>query len=821
MPPTGTYRLQLHAGFDFDAAAAVVPYVATLGVSHLYLSPILQAAPGSMHGYDVVDHTRLSEDLGGRPAYDRLCAAARAAGLGILVDVVPNHMAVPTPAHLNAPLWSLLREGLASPYAAWFDVDWAAEDDTILMPILGAEPEEVIAAGEVVLATDGGPGGDERVLRYFDQELPVAAGTEELDLPELLAAQHYRLVHWREGQQRLNYRRFFDVTSLIAIRVEDPSVFDATHALLLELYAAGQVDAFRIDHPDGLADPAGYLQRLADATDGAWVVAEKILEGAETVPADWRCAGTTGYDALLRVQQVFVDPGGETPLTTLWHELSNDTTPLADLVIEAKAQVVRDVLAAEVNRLVRDIARVLPTHDDTEVRVALGELLISMDRYRAYLVPGAPPDPVAVEVVRDAARRARELLVRDDYPALRTVVGLVTGTDLPPGVSAAENPDVADVVVRFQQTCGPVMAKGIEDTAFYRYARLSGLNEVGGDPGRVGLDPEEFHDFAQRLLATTPATMTAGSTHDTKRSEDVRARLSVLSELPAEWATWTARARELGGPHRRRGVDGATEYLIWQTLVGAWPIGSDRMSTYVEKAVRESKARTTWTDPDETYEAAVSRLVDGILADADVHRHLQDWVTATSAATRANVLGQKLLQLLMPGVPDCYQGTELLDLSLVDPDNRRPVDFADRTKRLSRLDAGAAPADLSDEKLLLTSRVLRLRREHPEWFTGEHASYAVLPTSTSHALAVGRGGALGVEVVGVATRRSVALQAGGGWRAATVEVPPGSWRNALGDGIFAVADTGTLLLTDVLRDLPVAVLVRVRDDAPDVPEVPA
>ena len=807
MPPSGTYRLQLHAGFDFDAAAGVVPYLAGLGGSHLYLSPILQAAPGSMHGYDVVDHTRLSDDLGGRPAYDRLCAAARAAGLGILVDVVPNHMAVPTPAYLNAPLWSVLRDGLGSAYAGWFDIDWAAEDDTILMPILGTEVDEVIASGALAIGHDGGALGDETVLRYFDQELPVAPGTEVLELPDLIAAQHYRLTNWREGQQRLNYRRFFDVTSLIAIRVEDPVVFDATHAVLLDLFRAGQIDAFRIDHPDGLADPAGYLARLADATDGTWVVAEKILEGAETLPVDWRCAGTTGYDALLRVQQVFVDPVGEAPLTTLWHEQSNDTTTLADLVIEAKAQVVRDVLAPEINRLVRDVDRILPVTDAAEVRVALGELLISMDRYRAYLTPGAPADQAAVEVVREAARRARELLAREDFPALRTVVGLVTGTDLPPGATTTD-PDVADVIVRFQQTCGPVMAKGIEDTAFYRYARLSGLNEVGGDPGEVGLDPEDFHDFAQRLLATSPATMTAGSTHDTKRSEDVRARLSVLSELPAEWSAWLTRARELGAPYRRRGVDGATEYLIWQTLVGTWPIGPDRVHPYVEKAVRESKARTTWTDPDETYEAAVSRLVDGILADPAVHRHLDDWVATAGPAARVNTLGQKVAQLLLPGVPDSYQGTELVDLSLVDPDNRRPVDFADRASRLARLDAGAPIEDLSDEKLLVTSRLLRIRRDHPEWFTGEQATYAALPTSTTHALAIGRGDASGVHVVGVATRRSVALAAGGGWRAATLDLPAGQWRNALGDNVFDVGEAGTLLLSDVLRDQPVAVLVR-------------
>ncbi len=804
--PTSTYRLQVHEGFGFDAAAEVVEQLAALGVGVVYLSPVLRAVPGSVHGYDVVDHRVVSPDAGGRDALDRLATHAHEAGLGIVVDVVPNHMAVPVPEHLNAPLWAVLREGRESAYAHWFDVDWDAEDGRILMPLLGSEPAEAIEAGEITLAADGGPGADETVVRYFDHELPVAAGTEGMPLPELLDAQHYRLTSWREARTRLNYRRFFDVTSLIAIRVEDPDVFDATHELLLSLHAGGTVDGFRIDHPDGLADPRGYLDRLADRTGDAWVVVEKILEGEETLQPSWRCAGTTGYDALLRVQQVFVDPAGEEPLTRLWHEQSNDLTPLEDLLVEAKAQVVQDVLPAEVGRLTRDLDRILHGHDLDEVRLAVGELLIAMDRYRAYIVPGEEPDPTAVGVLRDAARRARTNLARDDFPALHTVIGVLAGVSLPAGASTTD-PDIADVIVRFQQTCGPVMAKGIEDTAFYRYARLTGLNEVGGDPGRIGMPPEELHAFCAHVLATSPTTMTAGSTHDTKRSEDVRARLSVLSELPEEWRSWMERARELGASHRRRGVDGATEYLVWQSLVGAWPISPERFAGYVEKAVRESKARTTWTDPDETYESAVGRLVDGLMADLVVHDHIASWVLLTSEPARVNTLGQKAIQLLMPGVPDVYQGTELVDLSLVDPDNRRPVDYAERAARLARLDAGSPPADLSDEKLLVTSRILRLRRAHPEWFTGEEATYAAVPASSEHALAFSRGDASGPAVVAVATRLSVALERAGGWGSHTVAVPSGRWENLL-TGQVHVSGEGGLSLATLLETLPVAVLVR-------------
>ena len=414
--PTATYRLQVHAGFGFDAAAEHTAYLASLGVSHLYLSPVLQAAPGSMHGYDVLDHTRISEEAGGREAFQRLVTACREAGLGIVVDVVPNHMTVPEPTHLNAPFWSLLRDGRRSPYAGWFDVDWVAEEQRILMPVLGGTVEQAIERGDVTLADDGGPTGHEWVLRHYGDEFPVAPGTETLPLHELVEAQAYRLSSWREAGEALNYRRFFDVTSLVAVRVEDPVVFMATHALLLSLNGHGEVDGFRIDHPDGLADPAGYLERLADATGDSWVVVEKILEGEERLPEDWRCAGTTGYDALLRVQQVLTSSAGADALDRLWADAAPDRVALDDVVAEAKRLVVDDVQAAEVDRLMRLVRRVLPGDvDHGALRRALEALLVSMDRYRAYVVPGRGVDPEQAAVI-DARRRPRPGAARAERP---------------------------------------------------------------------------------------------------------------------------------------------------------------------------------------------------------------------------------------------------------------------------------------------------------------------------------------------------------------------------------------------------------------------
>ncbi|HEV7172518.1 malto-oligosyltrehalose synthase [Pedococcus sp.] len=813
--PTSTYRFQIQPAFTFEQAAQQVDYLAALGISHAYLSPVLEPAPGSTHGYDVVSHDVLNEEAGGAAGFDALATAARAHGLGLVVDVVPNHMTTPTPAWLNHPWWLLLRDGRESDHARWFDVDWDAEDGRVLVPVLGQSLEAVLAAGELSLDKDGGRHGDEVVVRYYDHVFPVRPGTESLELADLVAAQCYRLCDWREGGTRLNYRRFFDVTTLAAIRVEDPEVFDQSHRLLLEEFRAGSIDGFRIDHPDGLASPAGYLAMLAEATGDAWVVAEKILEGHEQLPDDWRCAGTTGYDTLLRVQQVFVDPAGAEPLNDLLTELAGEPQDLSVMVQAAKRQVVAQVQAAEVNRLMRLLVRVLPGEDQAALRRALEALLVAMDRYRAYLAPGGPADPAQLQVLAQAEARAAAYLEDGDLDALALVGQLAAGGTVPQagaGSEAARD----ELMVRFQQTCGPVMAKAVEDTAFYRYARLTGLNEVGGDPARFGVGAKELHAFAGHQLESWPTTMTTLSTHDTKRSEDVRARLSVLSELPNEWRTWVLRARDLVQAQRRPALDAATEYFLWQTLVGAWPISAQRLQTYATKAIREAKLHTDWLDPDEGYESAVSAWVEAVTTDTAIAAHVEEWVSRTADAARAVLLGQKLVQLVMPGVPDVYQGTELVDLSLVDPDNRRPVDFGPCRERLTRLDGGAAPDDLDDEKLLVTSRALRLRRDHPEWFTAPGATYAAVPTSTDHALALGRGDGEGIHLVAVATRLAQRLTTTGGWGDGVVRLPTGAWEDALtGRSVTTDAD-GEARLDALLADLPVALLVRhgslVRDE---------
>lgn len=839
--PVSTYRLQLGPDLTFDDAARQVPYLADLGVTHLYLSPVLQAAPGSTHGYDVVDHDRVSAELGGRAGLDRLAAAARSAGLGVVLDVVPNHMAVPTPAWHNRALWSVLAHGPDSPYASWFDVDWSAGDGAVLMPVLGARLGDALAAGDLVLdevdvpgPDDGSPAVPTTVLRYFDHVFPVREGTQGLPLAELVERQHYRLAFWRVGDEELNYRRFFDVGSLVAVRVEDEAVFDATHALVLDLVTSGVVDGLRIDHPDGLADPAQYLARLAERTGGAWVVVEKILAGDEQVPPDWATVGTTGYDVAWRLQQLFVDPGGRAGLDAVMTRLTGAVPGgLEGVVEQAKREVVAGPLYAELHRLT-DLAAAV-CHDDPRLRdhtwrglhQCLRELLVAFDRYRAYVVPGVPPRHEGVRAVEEAAARARGHLDPQRAETLDVVVDLVLGREVG---SAGRRREARrdELAVRFQQVCGAVTAKGVEDTAFYRWTELVGLCEVGGEPDRFSLGVHDWHAFAQRFAALTPLALTAGSTHDTKRGEDTRAALGVLSEDATGWSRLVDEVRAASAPYRGVLVDGLAENLLWQTVAGTWlpdgatrapdapgaptdgrapgAIAPDRLVGYLRKALREAKVATSWTSPDEAYERAVEDLARRALEDPAVLAAFGRWSHDHRDELRAASLGIKLVQLTAPGVADVYQGSEGYEPTLVDPDNRRPVDVDDLAGRLARLDDGAAPRTLADEKLLVTSRALRLRRAAPGAFVGPGAGYAPVASSTPCALAFARTDDGAARAVTVATRLLGTVRRLGGWRDHVVALPaaPGGWHDLLTGRDHPA---GTVALADLLADLPVALLV--------------
>ena len=753
--PSSTYRWQLRPDFGFDDARGVVDYLADLGVGAAYVSPVLDATPGSTHGYDVTDPRLARPALGGEDARRELAGALRAAGLGLVVDIVPNHMSIEVPS-ANPFWWDVLKLGQESAYAHWFDIDWSR--GPILVPVLGSADDLDALTVE----------GDELV--HSGLRFPIAPGTEQGSPAEVHGRQHYELVDWRRGNAELTYRRFFDITTLAAVTVEHDDVFDGVHGEVLRWVADGDVTGLRVDHPDGLADPTAYMERLRRAAPGAWIVVEKILHPGEALPAGWPVDGTTGYDALGEIFGVLVDPAGEPALTALAADLGQDTDYAA--VEQTARRLVTDlILVAEVRRMARLLDGI-----DLDVAVhAVAETMIAFEVYRSYL-----PQEAEHWVTAIATARHR----RPDLVASLNALDLQVRAD-PTG----------ELATRVQQTSGMVVAKGTEDTTFYRYTRFAALNEVGGSPDRFGIDLAELHRLAAGRDRSSPATMTTLTTHDTKRSEDTRARLAVLSEVADEFCDAVRRWSSvcgLGEP--------SLELLAWQTLLGAAPISDERLVDYLLKAARESKIRTTWTEPDEDFEQLVRvwparvRETVGPEVDAFVERITPaGWITS---------LSQKIVQLTGPGVPDVYQGTELWDFSLVDPDNRRAVDYDVRRGLLRRIEEGMVPdVDVSGAaKLLVVHRALVLRRDRPELFRGYRALEANGPAA-AHAIAYARSD----DLVVLATRLPMGLGASGGWRDTTVDLGPGVWTDVLtGD----VVDGPVARLSSVLDRYPVGMLVR-------------
>jgi (1->4)-alpha-D-glucan 1-alpha-D-glucosylmutase len=890
-----TYRVQLRPGFGFDEAAAIADYLEELGVSHLYSSPYLQAARGSTHGYDVVDPTRVNEELGGPEAHQRMCDALGQHNLGQVLDVVPNHMAIT--GRENAWWWDVLENGPSSVYAAYFDVDWDPPDqklrNTVLLPILGDHYGRVLEAGQLHLEREDGsfivtyyehtapiaPRSLDTLLEAAAERLPASRAGDEPDsrqqlesvanafgrLPPawatdrdsvrerhrdkevlrarladlcqhdpavahaidqqveainrdpdqfdaLLERQNFRLAWWRVASEQLDYRRFFDITSLIGLRVEDPNVFADSHALVLDFLSRGVLDGIRIDHIDGLWDPGRYLHRLAGAAPRAWIVVEKILEPGEELPDEWPVAGTTGYDWLNLANGLQIDPAGEEPLKDAYQSFTDEEPSDYDQIVHAsKHQILQEALAADINRLTEVFDRVCNQHrryrDFTrrDLYAALAEVAACFEVYRTYVSmnrqpPARPADVAYVTNAVDKAKQRRPDLDPELLDFLASVLLLRVDGD-----------DEREVALRFQQLASPVMAKGVEDTTFYRYLLLLSLNEVGGDPGRFGRRPEDFHQACMDSQQRWPATMLATSTHDTKRSEDVRARINLLSEIPREWAEtvgrWSNHNAVHGSPDRN------TEWLLYQTLVGAWPIDTERLTGYLEKAIREAKTHTSWTDPVKEYESRVRGFAEGVMRDGWFLADLERVVGQLERPGWVNSLAMKLLTLTGPGSGDIYQGTELWDLSLVDPDNRRPVDFGLRRRLLASL-RGADPATVWAEengsglsKLLLVNRALKARRARVSCFGSREAgAYRALSAEGSaidHVVAFARGGG----VVTVVPRLVLGLERRGGWGDTTLSLPDGEWCDELGDPTRVWSSD--VELGQLLHGFPVALLTKV------------
>ena len=853
--PSSTYRLQLNDEFTFADAEAVLPYLDELGIGALYLSPILTAVAGSAHGYDVIDHSRVSQELGGREGFVRLADAAHKRGMGIVVDLVPNHMGIPPDLWSNRALWSALRDGADSPYALWFDI----VGGPMGFPDLPAPLDDVLDDGRLHRhrATPPGEQNEQWVWTLGERHYPIAPGTENLPEAECLAAQNYRIIQDQGFATPLHYRRFFAVTNLIGLRQEIPDVFDATHAVILELVGEGYIDGLRVDHPDGLADPQAYLDRLAGKAGDVWIVVEKILSADETLPPTWPVDGATGYESSWRVDGLFLDRSGADTLTGLAWE-AGEPAVWESVCAMAKRQIADTLLTIDVDRLVPLVHRAVAGNvseknavesaTDMQVRLCLRELIVGLDRYRAYVRPGVGLSAQDAAVLNEACERARGYLPRELHPVLDTVCGLVAG--------GGDNEAAAELAIRFQQVCSAVMAKGVEDTAGYRWTTLVSLCEVGGEPSVIGYPPEELHGWFAKQARERPGSMIGSSTHDSKRSDDVRARIGVISEYAKEWAALIGHLTPLA-----EGIEPLTAQFMWQTIAGAWdeagPIDSSRLRAYLLKAVREQNRWTNWHAPDLVAERAFLARAERIVGDPETWDAFTAWVRLTEESVRAAVLGGMAIRWTAPGVPDTYQGCETIRPLFTDPDNRGRVDFGRLRRGLdlilsggeagddgedgergehdgdgssglvlpkSLINAGGpdepspagsspgavglalleslrefcGPDELSPgelEKLELVSALARLRRR----VSFSELDYRPLATP-GHLWGFGRGG----QTLTFVTLRTRALRDAGGWGDAAVELPAGTWTNV----VTARTHGGRTKVADLLTDWPCAVLAQ-------------
>lgn len=807
--PRATYRLQFNEHFRLVQALALVPYLARLGISHLYASPLFKACPHSAHGYDVCDFTRLNPEIGTEEELEKLVAALSEHGMGLVLDIVPNHMGINSPE--NRRWWDVLKNGRTSRYADYFDIDWECSDPSlrgkILVPILGDQYERILERGELKIDENNG----EPVFSYFENKFPLAPGSlsktetnknEPATLNELLQKQNYRLAFWGDGDHRLNYRRFFAVSTLAGIRVEEEKVFQDSHSLLHKWLEKKWLAGIRVDHPDGLRDPKQYLDRLRMLAGDRWIVVEKILQPHEALPEDWPIQGTVGYDFLNQSNGLFIQSKNEKALTGFYAEFTGEPVDSKKVVQQKKRLVLETLFTAEVDRLVNTLLKLAAKHECREFprdqwRDAFIEFVASFPIYRTYI--RADQDVVEendfhfIEQTTVKAKELRPDLSPEMFDFISGIMLLIYRGEVE-----------SDFVARVQQLSSPAMAKGVEDTAFYCLNRLASIDEVGGDPGRFGVSVEEFHKFCQLQHSRWPHTMLASSTHDTKRSEDVRARINVLSEIPGIWRETVLGWSKMNERHRKNGFpDRNAEYFLYQNLVGAWPLPVDRALAYMDKASCEAKQHTDWNNRNQQYDDALKNFITSILQDGDFVRELEQFVSSIADAAVVNSLSQTLLKLTAPGVPDIYQGNEFLDLSLVDPDNRRPVDFEMREKSLDQVKQLNAQAVWAGEnknlsKLWLIHKTLAVRSRNEKHFAGDYQPLVAHGENADHLIAFVRGNG----AITLVPRFNMELK--GDWKDLAMELPQGDWRNEFtGETV-----SGKIGIAALFSKFPVALLVK-------------
>lgn len=879
--PTATYRLQLNKDFNFAKAIELIEYFERLGVSHLYLSPCLQASSGSMHCYDVVDHSRINDELGGKSRFNELCDELHQRNMGIILDIVPNHMAIGGAD--NPWWWDVLENGSSSQRAHYFDVDWHLEPESpvnlILLPILGdhygivlenhefelkhqqgiftinyhdhllpAAPKsvsDVIEAASKITAERelafiasclrGLPGSSstdlekihrrqrdkvvvfellQKLCRDYPQiseaiDLSVAKVNKDIEkLDKLIGEQNYKLACWKLSKYQMGYRRFFNINTLVGVRMEEPKVFNDSHDLVIQLKNSGKIDGFRVDHPDGLFDPAGYFHRLRRLCPQALIYAEKILEHDEKLPGNWPISGTTGYEFLNLANGLFVHEEGYKKLHKLWQQLTGIDKDYSDLAYQNKKLVIKNLLGSDINRLVSLLGSICEKHRryrdfaDQELYKAIREIAAALPIYRTYINPETGKftefEEKTISEAIDSARERDTQLEDYIFDFIRDILLL-----------KLRGEEESLFIRRFQQFTGPVMAKSIEDTTFYVYNVLSSVNEVGGNPAAPYVSVEEFHQQCRTASHDWPLAMLSSSTHDTKRSEDVRARINLLSEIPNKWATVVRRWFKGNRQHKTDRIpDTNSEYLFYQTLVGSWPIEPERIKQYMEKAVREAKVHSNWASPDEHFEEKLMKFIDAVLADENFTKSLDSFVKTLIKPAALNSISQLVLKLTAPGIPDIYQGNEVWDFSLTDPDNRRPVDFEKVVEMLEELkyfDCKKAMFKVEGgyPKMFVCKRLLQIRKEYP--LLNEPDSYRPIEVTGNHAdkiISFMRGDNLLVIVP------RFGLMSKNRWPSTRIRVPDGQWKNIFTDKEIS---HGHLRINDLLLDFPVAVLWKVEE----------
>ena len=828
--PRATYRLQFNRDFTLSQARDLVSYLHDLGVSHIYASPLLAAVPGSMHGYDICDFQKLNPELGTSDDFAQLHHELARHQMGLVLDIVPNHMGIDSP---NNHWWrDVLTHGSASRYADCFDINWQHEDPRlrgkVAMPILTERYHEALLGGNIRIVQEGNSLG----LQYGTQTLPVSpesvsamllhtgtpsAEAESKDiqttlsginqdpkaLDEFIQRQNYQLMFWRNGQSVLNYRRFFTINNMAGIRIEEDSVFDKVMSLVKKWLDNGWVDGLRVDHIDGLRYPERFLHRLREMAPKAWIVLEKILEPGEPLNRLWPVNGTTGYDFLCNLNEIFIDPQGEEPLSDFYREFTGDTLDYPSIVRQKKLMVIHHELTAETARLTDLLLHIAARHFEcrdytrTELAQSWTEVAACLPVYRTYAsgrddCEVSKGDARLIHLAATSARRQRPDLPSELFDFLEELLSLHHRGSLED-----------DFVLRFQQLTGPIMAKSVEDTTFYCYTRFAALNEVGGAPDKFGSSLHFFHEWCQRQQDRWPGSMAASATHDTKWGGDARARLTLLSERPQEWIEAVSRWSKMNEAKRcRNWPDRKTEYLFYQVLIGAWPLTKDRALAYMQKAVREAKEHTSWSQPVAEFEEALQSFISEAMDDPAFMADIERFVAPLLDLGWSNSLAQTLIKLTATGVPDIYQGAELWDLNLTDPDNRRPVDFELRRQYLAKAKHQNFEEAWSERasgltKLWLIRRVLQVRRDNPSLFSSAYEPVRVSGAQASHVLAFARG--QGAVVV---TPRLLG-SFHGDWADTKVELPAGRWQNVLTDS--PSEDGGMKTLT---ARIPLALLLR-------------